>query len=192
MRSEDDRQHILRAHFAVMTGGTPEMRHRSVQPDIQMPAPVAEAQHPVHPLPASREQRTAIRTCSTTAAPLAHIDDALEPQVLNVPQRQREADVYQCHRPNVSASIGRLPGMRAASDAHHSLTLFHRRCVEARPRNAFASEACTRPASGVAKLSNRRRPRFSFVRDADSNADLAPCFVRHPEHTRLGDMGMQQ
>jgi hypothetical protein len=81
--------------------GSPQVDHLAIQLHIhfvEVPPPVTKATHPAHPSTAdvAGEQRTE----PVPPQPhrfVANVDPAFEQQILNVPQRQREADVHEHH-----------------------------------------------------------------------------------------------
>ena len=87
-----------------LVDGAPEIDHLAVQLHVhlvQVPPPVAEPTHPVDALPpdvASEHRPKAVPPQPYRF--MTDVDPTLEQQVLDVPQRQREAHVHQHHQPD--------------------------------------------------------------------------------------------
>ena len=84
--------------FSFVINGAPEVVHLAVDLHvhlIEMPSPVGDALHPADPLPTNVACKH--RTEAVPPEPdslVAKVDTALERQILDIPQREREESGY--------------------------------------------------------------------------------------------------
>ena len=91
-------------HLTFVIDCAPQVHHFPIHPDvhlIKMPLPMAEATHPADPLATNvgSEQR-AKPVPPEPHRLVAEIDAALEQQVFDVPQAEREADIHEDNEPD--------------------------------------------------------------------------------------------
>ena len=88
--------------FSFVINGAPEVVHLAVDLHvhlIEMPSPVGDALHPADPLPTNVACKH--RTEAVPPEPdslVAKVDTALEQQILDIPQRERKADIHHDHQ----------------------------------------------------------------------------------------------
>jgi len=84
--------------------GAPEVDHLAIELHVhlvEVPLPLPEVPHPVHPLtPDVRGEKWPEPVPPMAHGLVADVDAALEQQVFNVSQAEREAHIHQHHQPD--------------------------------------------------------------------------------------------